>query len=273
MIWWCKTFRSLRLEVGVENILGGLENVEAGFNPRAQPDGDGYWNFCNAIRTIFFWHGKRDYTKRGKKQWRKPHSIRRKFRYSYEDFFKVFGKGEEDQATIESWEASSKNIKNTGALLYPAGNQDLLPHINWAIHVVYSVVKQMEYIAQFGEDFKSHHLETILKMEKTKLFIKWFAETFPLVTNRDTHKTAVSLILSSMLSYRTKQVIEEARNFISKYSDGHAGTFRTHLLGADYGRAQSAAVKKKKKRKKKKEKEKEKAVNVVCITQYGKKHV
>ena len=52
------------------------------------------------------------------------------FRYSYEDFFKVFGKGEEDQATIESWEASSKNIKNTGALLYPAGNQDLLPHIN-----------------------------------------------------------------------------------------------------------------------------------------------
>ena len=117
----------------------------------------------------------------------------------------------------------------------------------------------MEYIAQFSEDFKSHHLENILRLDKTKSFINWFLETFPLVTDPEyTHKTAVSSILSSTLSYRTKQVIEEARNFISKYSDGHAGTFRTHLLGADYGRAQSAAAVKTKKTKKKKKKKKKK---------------
>ena len=60
------------------------------------------------------------------------------------------------------------------ALLFPSGNKGLLPHIIALTLLIYGTVDSVEYILNFGTNFKQSHVESFLKTKPVKAFILWF---------------------------------------------------------------------------------------------------
>ena len=134
-----------------------------------------------------------------------------------EFFYKLFGKGNIDQEAVKKWNESSKTIYQVSALLFPSGNKGLLPHIIALTLLIYGTVDSVEYILNFGTNFKQSHVESFLKTKPVKAFILWFHTEVKI--DEHTSQRVVALILSSMTAYRMKQILCAEKYFQARVGE------------------------------------------------------
>ena len=263
-IWWTKVFQKLQLNVTrmtkVQNV-SQKAMIPQGTTCTKDCDADGLWNFCNALQTVFFSHGKRDYTKCADDQRRKPNQQLEKKLGKCQSFFAdIFGKGNIDEHAVESWKKSCKTILKASALLFQTGDKELVPHIIALTSLIYGTVDCAEYIFNFGENFKQRHVASFLKTEAVKNFIAWFQDKVEV--DNEASELAVSLIVSSMTAYRVKQVLRAEKYFHDRESATKQVTFRAAMLAQDSFR--SAEREERKEDKKKEENGEKRKISTVA---------